>query len=110
MNILYITHENQLNGASKSLLNIIDNIDLGKNHVSVLLSDNKGRLNQELAKRNVKTIVMPYYRWCEVNTNWKYWAYVNVRWVFFGRRRNQETAKKLAHYIKKNHIDIVHVN
>lgn len=110
MNILYITHENQLNGASKSLLNIIDNIDPEKNHISVVLSANNGRLNQELAKRSVKTLVLPYYRWCEVNTNWKYWAYVNLRWVLYGRRRNLDTAKILAVYIKENHIDIVHVN
>lgn len=110
MNILYITHENQLNGASKSLLNIIDNIDPKKNHVSVVLSAENGRLNQELAKRSVETIILPYYRWCEVNTNFKYWAYVNLRWVLYGRRRNLETAKILAVYIKENNIDIVHVN
>lgn len=110
MNILYITHENQLNGASKSLLNIIDNIDQKKNHIYVVLSADNGRLNEELAKRKVRTLILPYYRWCEINTNWKYWAYVNLRWVLFGRLRNQKTAKTIADFVNKHHIDIVHVN
>ena len=62
MNILFIGHEDYINGASRSLLNIIDALS-ERNKIYVLTSYSSGEFYEELTKRQLSIIVKPYYRW-----------------------------------------------
>ena len=54
MNILFIGHESELNGASKSMLNIIDCL-LKENHqVHLLTAYNSGSFYEEVKKELLK--------------------------------------------------------
>ena len=57
--ILFIAHEIGLNGASKSLLNIID--ELQEEYDIHVLVKGTGKLTDELSKRKCSVIVRKYY-------------------------------------------------
>lgn len=62
MNILFVSHETTLGGATLSMLGIIDEL-IKENQISVLVRKTDGPLIKELAKRNVNVIYCKYYSW-----------------------------------------------
>lgn len=62
MNILFVSHETTLGGATLSMLGIIDEL-AEKNEISVLVRKKNGPLIQELSKRAVNIIYLKYYSW-----------------------------------------------
>lgn len=111
MNILFVGHEDQLNGASKSLLNIISVLkNEPKNVIHVLTAYSSGPFYDELRKLNVEILVKPYHRWCLPKGNSTSWIKSKLRWSLQYRFLNKITAKEVAKYIKQHSIEIVHVN
>src|SRR5690606_17607373 len=110
MNILYVSHEKDLNGASLSLLGLIDEIKK-QNKVYVLSPYNDGDFISELKKRNVHIINSKYSQlWIDNNQNKimqiKQWLYKAIKCTIF----NSISAYKLKRVIKKLNIQIIHSN
>lgn len=109
MNILLIGHESDLNGASKSLINIADVLEK-KHSVYVLTAFNSGAFYNELKKHNVKIIYYPFFRWCVARTTKKNWVKRVVKWNFYEKFVNELSACRIARIVKKNGIEIIHTN
>lgn len=105
MNILYVSHEINLGGATRSLLALIDiMVDKGHN-IFVLIPKNNGEFYEELKERDV-TIIKSYYSWWTTSSN------------FFSKFKSfiKYTLTKLSNIyllkkkITKHNIDIIHTN
>lgn len=110
MNILYIGHERDLNGASRSLLGIIDKLDKEEINIHVLTSYKGGKFLNELKKRDVNIVYSKYFRWMiRKDKN-------RIKWIFkklifrFLNIFNIVTILKISDYSRKNNIDIIHSN
>lgn len=60
MKIQFICHNSQLYGANRILLSLLENLQQKGHSIFVLLSS-KGRMAEELEKRNIHYKVIPYY-------------------------------------------------
>ncbi|WHY66793.1 glycosyltransferase family 4 protein [Neobacillus sp. SuZ13] len=109
MKILFIGHEPYLNGASKSMLNIIDTLR-AKHKIYVLTSFQSGDFYEELIKRNVEILCYSFYRWCLKKENNVQWVKHKFRWYFYEKEINEITAKKVAKFAIEESIDIIHSN
>lgn len=114
--ILFISHESDLNGASKSLLNMISVLKKD-NKIYVLTSYKEGAFYDELKKHKVKILVYPFYRWSVKKhysrfavKNGLIWARRRLHWTFKESRVNETTAAIVAEIVKKEGIDIIHSN
>lgn len=109
MNILFISHEKELNGASLSLIALINEIKYG-NEIFVLTSSRKGPFISELKKNNIKYIYKPYFRWMTSHScaNLK-WIIKKVIFNVLGYM-NYISAHRLKKFIVENKIDIIHSN
>lgn len=109
MKILFIGHESELNGASKSLLNIIAELK-DKHEIYVLTSYKDGSFINELNKRNISYIYAPFYRFRIVKGSTLGWIKRKIIWYFFQNIENEITAMRMARWAKDNNIDIIHTN
>lgn len=114
--ILFIGHESDLNGASKSLLNIISSLE-GKKQVYVLTSFDNGPFYEELKKHKVKILVYPYYRWLVQRHCSRFslkseliWLKQRLLWKLKESRINEVTADAIAEFVKKEKISVIHSN
>lgn len=109
--ILYISHEIGLNGASKSLLNIIEAFQ-DKYDVYVLLRGD-GKLKKELQKYKCTVLTNKYYLDCEernVSQGEVVWLIKELRYIFYRRLVNLRTARKLSKFVKDEGITLIHSN
>ncbi|CDM67939.1 group 1 glycosyl transferase [Clostridium bornimense] len=104
MNILYISHERNLGGASIALLELIDEMLLMKQTVYVLVVG-KGKFYEELKKRDVKIIEKKYYVSMYRRVNWKSRVKCILRNI-----QNCIVAYQVSKEIKKYDIDLIHTN
>lgn len=110
MKILIIGHEQNLNGATRSLLNIADSM-LSRGHcVYVLTAYHEGDFFRELKKRNVTVLSESFYKWCEGKRGRRGWIRKLLLWRLRWNRVNRKTAKKVAAYAIREKIDIIHSN
>lgn len=109
MKILLIGHEAKLNGASRSLLDIISVLEK-KHEIFVLTAYNSGDFYDELSTHQVQILCYPFYRWCVQKFTIKNWCKRLVRWYFYEQFINRVTAKKVADYVRKQKIDVIHSN
>ncbi len=56
MNILFVAHEEKLNGASLSLIGIIDEL-IEDNKIYVLTNCKEGKFLEELKKYNIRLLI-----------------------------------------------------
>lgn len=110
MNILYIGHEQDLNGSSRSLLNIISSLEKENHNIHVLTSYSDGPFYEALKNHNVTILVKPYYRWCVRKYDRKQFLRLKLKWRLYESRVNEKTAKELALYVKEHNIQIIHMN
>ncbi|NSB16558.1 glycosyltransferase family 4 protein [Clostridium beijerinckii] len=109
MNILFIAHEGELNGASLSLLGIIDIIKY-ENNIFVLTPSKNGQFVNELKNRGINYLYVPYYRWMASNNCGKLkWYVKKIIYAILGLS-NYLTAYKVGRLIKENNIKIIHSN
>ena len=97
MNLLFVAHEDTIFGASRSLLNIIDELKEKHNCIVVTRSID-GDMSKELLKRGVRIIPGRYYTWeifkdPEKVIDWT-WLSHCLFWRLFGRILDYSTAKK----------------
>lgn len=105
MNILYISHETTLGGASLALLELIDEMNDKDINIYVSVISNQGSFYEELKKRNVKIICVKYF------TDMIYDKCIIKRLNGFLKSMiNTISAFKLAKIAKNNKIDIIHTN
>lgn len=109
MKILFVGHEKDINGASKSLLNIISQLE-EQNDVYVLTSFSEGGVIHELKKHKVKILVEKFYNWKVYRGKKSYWREAKIKWLLYQHMVNHITAKKVALYALKEKIDIIHSN
>lgn len=102
MKILYITHETELNGASKSLLELIDYIK-GKGIYPIVVLPDKGKMKRELAGRKIDARVITYRR-CVYRGKFSLRDYMNY-YVY-----DLKAVWELVKIIREESIDIVHSN
>lgn len=109
MNILYVTHESDLNGASLSLLALIDELK-GRHNIFLLTCSKSGQFVDELKRRNVNYLYTPYWRWmANNNCSWVRWHIKRFVYLFLGLINNV-SAFGVGGFLKKNQIDIIHSN
>lgn len=109
MNILFVSHECDLNGASLSMLGIID--DLRKdNNIFVLTAYKKGAFVEELNKRKINYITLPYYRWMTSHNCSDIKWYIKKIIFNIAGIVNYISAVRISGFIKKNKIDLIHTN
>lgn len=104
MNILYISHERNLGGASIALLELIDEMLLMKQTIYVLIVG-RGKFYEELTKRDVKIIEKKYYVSMYRRVNWKSRVKCILRNI-----QNCIVAYQVSKEIKKYNIDLIHTN
>jgi len=112
MNILFVTHEKNLNGASKSMINIID--QLKDKHTFIVVSKTSdGAVQDELRKRNIRIIATAYYIWERPEPKRFLdiqWLKFKITWILFGEIVNSYSANKVKQELKGIKIDLIHVN
>ena len=106
MNVLYISHERNLGGASRSLLGIIDELKENIN-AFVLTNAKSGDFLDELKKRKVNIIYSKYYWWMSYKANNIIKIFIKYRIHYF---INYISALRLSFIVKKLNIDIIHSN
>lgn len=110
MNVLFVGHEDQLNGASKCMLEIIDVLLQKDYNIYVLTSYCTGDFYNELSLRAVHIIYYDFHRWIiERKGSSLHWFLTGMKYKIllfsdlFGYHR-------LCSEIKKYQIDIIHSN
>ena len=79
MKILFIGHEKELNGASKSMLELIKSFQ-DRHEITILTQYNKGEFINALQELNVKILYKRYYRWIERRNYKVRWFLYKIRW------------------------------
>lgn len=106
-NILVIAHEHMLNGASHSLLNLIDALQEKCNFIVIVAYD-YGLFLDELRKRNLKVYYVPFERWVKFkDENFKI---EKRKWILKDNKRNQKLAKEISKILKNEKLDLVYSN
>lgn len=109
MKILYIGHERELNGASKSVLDIIKGLE-NEHEIYVLTAYDSGPFYDALKKRKVRILVYPYFKWCIVKYTELGWIRKRLKWYCRQQFVNQRTAAAVAKIVREEHIDLIHTN
>lgn len=109
MNILFVSHEEKLNGASLSLLGMIDKL-IKDNKIYVLTCFREGQFIDELKSRGVIVIYAPYRKWFiykpKNRIKWTLKKYICLCLCSI----NYLSAIRLKNIINKEKIDIIHSN
>lgn len=104
MRICYIAHASNLTGASRSMINLICELKKVGIKPYVILPKN-GIIEDELRKNNIKyTIIKSYATLNKVDKK------VNIIKYFVKKIINYFAIKKIIKIIKKEQIEIVHIN
>lgn len=109
MKILFVAHEDGVNGASLSMLGMIDNF-VENNKIYVLTNYKEGKFIDELKKRDVNIIYAPYRRWVAYKPKGK------IKWIikrilcFLACQINYVSALRVRSIIKNEKIDLIHSN
>lgn len=103
--ICYITHLPNLNGASRSLLDLLDGLDRNKFKPYVLLNGH-GPIEIELEKRNVNIKIIRY----APSTNSDNIVKNTLKYIFNSGILNRIIVGKIVEFFRKEKIDIVHNN
>lgn len=109
MKILFVCHEKNLNGASRSLINIISVLE--KDHeLFALTCYPNGDMYDALTKHRVTILVYPYATTIKSMEGTMQWILKVIKYNCFSILQNKITARKLANLIREKEIDLVHSN
>lgn len=107
INVVVVAHESMINGASFSLLNLIDKLEDKCNFIVISPYD-RGTFIDALAIRNVKVYYVPFERWIKYkDDNFKN---EKKKWKRKDNFRNQMLAKEMAKILKNEKVDLIHSN
>jgi len=99
-NVLYLAHETKLNGATKSLLNIIDTLPHEITAV-VVVPRNDGPLIEELKKRAINYVYVKYYPCCFKEKMLKDNIVAYVKWFLYRKQVNNKAVKTLIGIVEE---------
>lgn len=107
--ILVVSHVNDLSGANKSLLGIIDNL-ADKVEFIVLINQKEGALGSELAKRGIDTLYYPYSWWYANNRQSKFKRV--YKWIssFFKYICSYKISNKFVEKLINKDINLIYTN
>ncbi len=107
--VLFLAHETRLNGATKSLLNIIDNLP-NEIEAIVIIPRQDGPLVEELNKRSCGKLYVKYYScvFKQLTFNKNIESY--LKYYLYRSYVNRKAAKIVLSFVKKNQINIIHTN
>ena len=109
MRILVISHERELNGASKSLLDVIDHLS-GEHDFWVVTNYVEGPFYEQLIKRNIHVVHLRYERWMLGKGKTIKWIIKKLRWWLLSNPINTISSIKLSKVIRDCKIDLVYSN
>lgn len=110
MKILILTHERNLNGSSRSMLNLIDYLS-GENEFFVATPYIDGPVVEELYKRNVVVFHNGFKRWVKKRPKNKVlWSILKLKWICYEQFYNIWVAYKLKACIQTHGIQLIHTN
>lgn len=104
-NILFISHFAGMNGAPKSLLGLLNNLDRSKYHLYVILPDH-GLMEKELINKNIDYFII-HFRvcvWKDTKIRHSLQEYIDFYFSEF------IAVKKICGLIRRLKIDIIHTN
>lgn len=101
MKSLFIANDAETYGSNKSMLNLIDELRKKNVQIQVLLPE-KGLLEEELKKRNIKFKIKKYYSWIKSKDD------KNMFKLYIKVLMNCFLAIPIAKWIKKEKFDIIH--
>jgi len=104
MNIMYITHEKNLGGATKALIELVEKVKVD-NNVYVVIPFNKGNAYKEFKKLGVNIIYIKHFDNITEKINFKNLIKGYVKILI-----NCIQSIRLSVIAKKNKIDIIHTN
>lgn len=107
INVLIVAHEGMANGASYSLLNLMDALH-EKCRFIVIVPYRVGSFIEELSRRNVKVYYVPFERWVKVKDS--SFSKEKKNWYLKDNRKNQKLAKMMSKILENERIDIIHSN
>ncbi|NLZ46431.1 MAG: glycosyltransferase family 4 protein [Clostridiales bacterium] len=110
MKVLMLAHESSLNGASKSLLNLIDTLsDVNEYYVAIPFLE--GPMVEELKKRDVTIIHYSPVWWFNAKPKNFYYRIKNwLKWILQLNPCNKKVALDLKKEVEKYGIEIIHSN
>lgn len=111
--ILYVTHEIDINGASKSLYSIIKMLE--KKYDIHVLVRSEGDVSKILKTLNCKIIIKPYYLDAEpIGSNHIIdrikWLLRVVRYKVYRNHENAIVVREMLQYVNDNNISLIHTN
>lgn len=113
MNILFIAHENKLNGANKSMINLIDALSY-KHKFFVWCPEEEGPLTEVLSEKNISYISKFYYKWCTYFVHQPrsifHLCWRRLKWILRENHYNKKIALEMVDFLKENHIELIHMN
>ncbi|MCI7812787.1 MAG: glycosyltransferase family 4 protein [Lachnospiraceae bacterium] len=109
MKILVVAHEKELNGASLSLLDIIDYLSV-RHQFWVVTSYGDGPFYETMKERNIHIVVQPFERWMVRKNHPLKWPLKSLRWRLIESNKNRKTAYEIAKVIQENNIDLIYTN
>lgn len=106
MNILFITHEMNMGGASKSLVTLASELQDRGHKVVVVLPAIKGKVYEALKEKNIH-VNLAFYGWRVISEDWHPVFRIGFKVLY---PFENLFAAYIVRIIKKHHIDIIHSN
>lgn len=107
INVVVVAHESMINGASFSLLNLIDKLEDKCNFIVISPYD-RGAFVDALATRPIRVYYVPFERWIKYkDDNFKN---EKKKWKRKDNFKNQMLAKEMAKILKNEKVDLIHSN
>lgn len=109
MRILYICHHTKLNGGTKALLNLLDEV-AKKHDIFVLLPSDEGWLVEQLQQRKIKIYTTKYsLMWFQYKIH-SFLCRDNLYKLYRFLRYKKSAEKYVLQLLKELHPDLVHSN
>ncbi len=106
MNILFIAHERNMGGASKSLVTLVEEIKERGNEVRVILPIRYGQVYKELVRKEIPVKVI-FFGWWMYPFNWNWILKLGFRFLHL---LEFIPAHRIARIASKNNVQIIHSN
>lgn len=113
MKIMVYAHESDLNGASKSLLTLIDHLQ-DQHEFWIVTAFDHGPFYDAVQSRGVHVLVCPFTCWMQGHAHHLRgelgWCKRRLKWYLRDDRGNERTATRLAQVIAEQGIDLLYTN
>ena len=105
-NILFVSHERKMGGANLALVELVQKLQNAGNQVSVLVLYHGCPIDKELKKMGIDTFAS-FFGWWQEPENWPGIVKLCFRFLHW---LQWISVLRIAGYVKKQHIQIIHSN